>query len=126
MYTTHHSLHALCARGVLVDDLLHQVEQVGVAQHLRRQLPDELGRLHGLGQELKGSNRMGVWTPDGATCVSDILSFTYLGHGVYPLLDLGVRAALLGRVQRQQLREGLPDHGLMENRCGTAGMKCTR
>ena len=38
----------------------------------------------------------------------------YLGHGVDPLLDLGVCAPLLGRVQRQQLREGLADHGLVE------------
>ena len=57
---THHSLHALGAGGVLVDDLLHQVEQVGVAQHLRRQLPDELGGLHGLRQQLL-SIQMWLW-----------------------------------------------------------------
>ena len=58
MYCTHHSLHALCAGGVRVDDLLHQMEQVGVAQHLRGQLPDELGGLDGLGQQLKDSNML--------------------------------------------------------------------
>ena len=50
---THHSLHALGAGGVLVDDLLHQTQQVWVAQHLRRQLPDKLCGLHGLWQQLK-------------------------------------------------------------------------
>ena len=38
---------------------------------------------------------------------------THLGHGVDPLLDLRVGAALLGRVQRQQLGEGLAHHGLV-------------
>ena len=38
---------------------------------------------------------------------------THLGHCVDPLLDLRVGAALLGRVQRQQLGEGLAHHGLV-------------